>query len=215
MDNKHNYFSYLDNLESLLDLSQKVALQVKVLPSMVSTLEGLSNRVKEFQDTAPFLARAAEQLSIETQLAIKEIAESMRQALPYLPMEQQKECKSDILPQLEVHNKKLSAKEIFDLINFLLALLSFIIAAIPNPQEAKIIEQQSQLITIEEERLELERQNFTELENIANNLSNAIGSLIEQVEAQTEQSNVFGEQVDGVDQVDITHGENNNTNGQD
>ena len=90
------------------------------------------------------------------------------------------------------------------LLGLLIALYTAIISQLPSAQPAEVSQQNERLISIEEERLELERQRTELLEDIADNLRDIIVDFNEQIEAQTEQFDIFGNQPEDVNDLDIS-----------
>lgn len=103
-------------------------------------------------------------------------------AAPYIPAEQRREYEEELVPQLEAGKPRtLSLDMLLKIFGALTALLALIFAIMPNAQQAKIIEQNDELIALEEERVELERQRGDDLQNVVYALADAINSLSNEI----------------------------------
>ena len=111
----------------------------------------------------------------------------------------------ETVPDISIKKRKtfLTFDRAIALLELLIALYTAIISQLPSAQPAEVSQQNERLISIEEERLELERQRTELLEDIADNLRDIIVDFNEQIEAQTEQFDIFGKQPEDVDDLDI------------
>lgn len=100
------------------------------------------------------------------------------------------------------------------LLGLLITIYTAIIAQLPNPQLTEISQQNEQIIAIEEERLELERQQTELLEDIADNLRDVIIDLNEQIETQTEQFDILSNQPEDTGDLDVLENQDTKTDSQ-
>lgn len=145
-----------------------------------------------------------------------EIAERLSAAITasqsYLTETQQEKYTDIILPHpTERKATFLTFDRAVSLLGLLIGLYTLIVTSMPNSQLTRISEQNDKLIAIEQERLDLERQQTEHLENIANNLGDIIIYLGEQIEAQGDQFNVRGNQIDSANDTDEPPSKNSET----
>lgn len=110
--------------------------------------------------------------------------------------EEPEECEHSVSP---APAQKAASLITFDralaLLSLLISLLAFLVTLQPNTQLDEQIEQNERIIAIQEEQLELERQNTQELQELTQDLSELIVELHGQIQAQSQQIEALREQL--------------------
>lgn len=169
-------------------------LQTDTFASSLDALDRLSNiAVPPLLDEIELSCELAERIS-----AIISVADC------YIPEELHQEC-VEAVPDIPQEKRKtfLTFDRAIALLGLLIALYTGIVAQMPNPQLTEISEQNERIIAIEEDRLELERQQAEILEEIANNLRDVIVDLNDQIEAQVERPDILGDLTEDTDDLDV------------
>lgn len=198
----HIDYAISSSLQILQDSLNDFAQQSAFLP--FSALDGLRDVQKSIANMTSIIA----QTGLNNCLISNELADSISSALTnscqFLDTEQQEERDEIMFVQQEISSAKfLSIENIFHLIEILLMALTLVLSQMPDPQQEKIVEQNSHVISIEEDRLDLERQRTEKLEEIAEALMYTINGLAEQVQTQSDEIDDLRELVDDMDDPDV------------
>lgn len=81
------------------------------------------------------------------------------------------------------------------LLSLLWAIFTFLVTQLPNAQLDELIQQNERLIDVQEEQLTLERQRTEQFQNLAQNLSDVIVELRDEIQAQGQQIEALREQL--------------------
>lgn len=185
------YLNAVNNLEILLSRLQSDMLvssfaQISDICGQISntiTQTQLNNIILSYE----FSERLSSAIAASTSYISEDLQEKCDTIVPSVPQEKRETF--------------LSFDRAIALLSFLISLYMLIVSQMPDPQLTQLAEQNDRLITIEEERLELERQQAEHLENIANNLGSVIIDLNEQIETQRQQSDILCDQIQDVDNL--------------
>ena len=213
-------------LDHLLETYRQVPYQQIIENSKNALLYFQTNSLQTSLDQIANIRSSLEQFAIHSAAIsppdvlippdlLSRISNALSDTEPYMAEDVQEECVV-ILPDKAptTHGCSISFDRAMALLNLLLAILGLIIQLIPDSQLGEIAEQNEQIIAIQEERLELEKQQAAALEDIAQNLGEIIVDLNQQIETQRQQIESLSEQRDDLNNLTDSVDQNTNTDDQ-
>lgn len=179
--------------------TQLASLQLGAIPGACNTVFELCSRISTLE-----LNNIAHSSIVIPHDMAEYLSTVLDAAKSYLPEDSAEEYAEIVQPSPDTRKAKiLTFDRAVTLLGLLVSLYTLIVTLLPHPQLTKIAEQNERLIAIEEERLELDRQQTERLEDIADNLSDIIIYLGEQIEPRTEQTDILSDRAEDTDNLDI------------